>query len=111
MLGFGPLRSAPLGAIPELRLVGPDIPTLVIQGIIIPDDQKIAEGKLLRSTTDIWGEIARVLSGDWSQTIILSPEQMEEMVAGAFEKAGYKVILTPRSATSAATSLPRWRWL
>jgi restriction system protein len=42
-------------------------------------------------------EIAREFGKDWSRVLQLSPTQWEEMVAGAYERAGYRVILTPRS--------------
>ena len=51
----------------------------------------------MKSTSTIWFEIARAFGNDWSRVRELSPTQWEEMVAGAYERAGYEVILTPRS--------------
>ena len=98
LLGFGALGSGPLGGFPleDIR-VGSKVISLVMQGIIVPDGQKVSEGVLLKSTSAVWSEIARVLANDWSQAWHLTPEQWEEMVAGAYEKAGYRTILTPRS--------------
>lgn len=72
------------------------IATLVVQGLIIPE-KKVAEGILIKSTSAIWLEIARRLGTDWALASQLTPTQWEEMVAGAYERAGYQVILTPRS--------------
>jgi restriction system protein len=70
--------------------------TLVLQGLIVPEN-KISEGVLIKSTSAVWNEIARMLSQDSGLFMQLSPTQLEELVAGAYERAGYKVILTPRS--------------
>ena len=46
----------------------------------------------------MWDEVARTLGNDWSRAFEISSEKMEEIVAGAFDKAGFdEVILTPRS--------------
>jgi restriction system protein len=72
------------------------IPTLVVQGLIVPEE-KVAEGILVKSTSAVWAEIANMLARDWKLASQLTPTQWEEMVAGAYERTGYKVILTPRS--------------
>jgi restriction system protein len=99
MFGSAPFGALPFGAISGPRPVlptGPDIPTLLVQGLILPET-KTSEGMLIKSTTAIWLEIARLLGSDWSLASQLDPTQWEEMVAGAYERSGYKVILTPRS--------------
>ncbi len=70
--------------------------TLVLQGIVIPDE-KVAEGVLIKSTSAVWREIARMAAADPSLLQQLSPIQFEELIAGAFEREGYSVVLTPRS--------------
>src|SRR4029077_17458424 len=46
----------------------------------------------------VWNSIANALGNDWSLALQSTPRQWEEIVAGAFEKAGYdEVILTPAS--------------
>ena len=95
MLGFGPLGAHPIGYGGEFR-VAPLNATLVTSSLIIPD-RRVDEGILVKSTSTIWFEIARAFGNDWSRVRELSPTQWEEMVAGAYERAGYEVILTPRS--------------
>jgi len=72
------------------------VATLVLQGLIIPE-RKVAEGILIKSTSAAWLEIARELGADWALALQLSPTQLEEMVAGAYERAGFQVVITPRS--------------
>src|ERR1019366_2397482 len=108
MLGFGPLGSAPLGALHD------DVIDQIVQStsqvalsvstLIIPDshlliaDKKVAEGRLVSSTSVIWTEIAKKLASDWSFAQMLEPYQWEEMIAGAFKNYGYDdVVITPRS--------------
>jgi restriction system protein len=72
------------------------IPTLVVQGLIIPA-KRVAEGTLVKSTTAVWMEISKMLVADWTLAMQLTPRQWEELVAGAYEREGYEVILTPSS--------------
>jgi restriction system protein len=48
---------------------------------------------LIKSTSAVWVDIARMLGRDASLFAQLTPTQMEELVAGAYERVGYKVIL------------------
>ncbi len=74
-----------------------DIATLVISSVII-SEKPVSEGLLIHSTSEIWLEIVRIIGSDWTQAYRLPPEKWEELIAGAFKRAGYdEVILTPRS--------------
>jgi restriction system protein len=64
-------------------------PALTVYSLIIPERQ-VHEGILIRSTSDLWAEIVQRLNSDWSAAYQLRPEQWEELVAGAFQKAGYE---------------------
>jgi len=78
-------------------------PTLSVSSIIIPErsliiaERRTAEGILVKSTSLVWKEIVQRLGNDWTAVYQLAPQTLEELVAGAFDKAGYKVTLTPRS--------------
>jgi restriction system protein len=99
MLGFGPLGAHPLGAGPPIveqidrgrRLV-----TLTSTAILIPD-RPTDEGLLIRSVGAAWIEIARTLGNDWSDAFKIDPRRWEEILAGALDKEGFNVTLTPRS--------------
>jgi len=70
--------------------------SLVVESLITPD-KPVNEGVLIKSQSAVWLEIARKFGSDWSLAMQLTPEQWEEMIAGAYHRAGYEVILTPRS--------------
>ena len=72
-------------------------PSITVSSLIIPDG-RTNEGTLISSTSVIWDEIARLLANDWSVASQIPSDKWEDLVAGAFHKAGYdEVILTPRS--------------
>lgn len=97
MLGHGPLGSAPLGSFAFAeQVLGSRSPTISISGLIVPE-KKVSEGILLKSYSALWLEVAARLGSDWSIATQFNASQWEEIVAGAFEKDGYQVILTPRS--------------
>ena len=95
-IGGGPIGGGPIGAFPWGMPNGPKTVKLSLSGIIIPERQ-VSAGILLRSTSVVWQEIAEKLGTDWTIAYQLSPENWEEIVAGAFKKSGYDVVLTPRS--------------
>lgn len=71
--------------------------TLVVSSLIIPE-KKTGEGILIKSTSLIWDEIVKVVGDDWSKVMEIPPEKWEEVIAGAFKRAGYdEVTWTPRS--------------
>jgi restriction system protein len=107
MLGHGALGEFPLGgasSVVEQIERSKSAVALSVSALFVPDkrlivaEQKVAEGRLVSSTSVIWTEMAKRLASDWSLAQQLSPEQWEEMVAGAFKNQGYdEVIITPRS--------------
>ena len=71
--------------------------SLSLAGIITPGE-KVASGVLVASTSFIWVQIVRQLGLDWSVAHHIPARKWEEIIAGAFDKAGYdEVILTPHS--------------
>ncbi len=65
---------------------------------IVTPQRKTTEGILIKSTSLVWGAIIEQLGADWSFAYRIPAHQWEEIVAGAFDKAGFdEVILTPRS--------------
>jgi restriction system protein len=81
----------------DASVISPLKPTLATSALIIPE-QRVNEGVLIKSTSVIWLEIIDQWAMDWGLAYKLTATQWEELVAGAFKKAGYdEVILTPRS--------------
>jgi restriction system protein len=80
----------------ELALLA--MQNLSVSGVIIPD-RKLHAGVLIASTSLVWGEIVNKLNEDWSLAQAIPPRVWEEIIAGAFKKAGFNdVTLTHRSA-------------
>jgi hypothetical protein len=79
------------------RLPPPAPPSLALSAIIIPE-RRVAEGVLVRSVSLGWAAIIDLLRDDWSLAYQIPPQKWEEIIAGAYQKAGFdEVILTPRS--------------
>lgn len=97
MLGYGPLGSAPLGAIPGFYLRVDQLPALLTQAVIIPGG-KTSEGQIIEAIAPAWIEILRVIDKDPSAIYNIPPRTWEEIIAGAYERSGFdRVTLTPRS--------------
>ena len=74
-----------------------DTPSLLMKAVIVPGD-RTPEGQLVEAVTLPWFEIIELLNRDPSLVYQLDPRKWEEMIAGAYEKAGFdEVTLTPRS--------------
>jgi hypothetical protein len=91
------------------------LPALVTQAIVTPYGTN-ESGKLVHAVTIPWTAIIAQLSRDWNSAYEIPPEKWEELIAAAFDRAGYdKVTLTPRSndhgrdATRANCHLPNGR--
>lgn len=70
---------------------------LLTTSIVIPE-KRVVEGSWIRVNDLVWDTIVDVLRDDWSQAYVIPHGKFEELIAGAFERAGYdQVILTPRS--------------
>lgn len=74
-----------------------EAPTFQLASLIIPKG-KSHEGTLVSSQAVVWDEIVEAILRDQSAVFQLNPYQFEELIAGAFHKAGYdEVTLTPKS--------------
>jgi len=72
-------------------------PGLLIQAAIKADENS-SEGRLIEVVGIPWKMIIHKLKHCWQTAYEIDPRQWEELVAGAFDRAGYdEVILTPRS--------------
>jgi restriction system protein len=72
-------------------------PDLVLSAITAAEE-KTQEGLLVASTSIAWAAIVRRINGDWSKVTEITPDQWEEVIAGAYKVAGYdEVVLTPHS--------------
>lgn len=72
-------------------------PTLLLQAVIDRGEVS-SEGQIVRSVAIPWFEIVRMLQRDPDLAFKIPPRKWEEIIAGAYKKAGFdEVILTPSS--------------
>lgn len=70
---------------------------VTVSSVIIPE-QKSTEGVLVKSASLVWASIVDELELDWRKAYEIPSHVWEEIVAGAYKKAGFdEVTLTPRS--------------
>jgi restriction system protein len=70
---------------------------LLLQTVVIPG-VKTREGQLIQAVTVPWGEIVKLLQSDPAIAYQIPPRKWEEIIAGAYKKAGFdEVTLTPHS--------------
>lgn len=75
---------------------GIDVPNLLMKAVVIPGD-KTDEGEIIIAVTEPWYDILKLLEKDPSIAFKITPRKWEEIIAGAYRKAGFEVTLTPRS--------------
>ncbi len=74
-----------------------DLSQLILQTVVVPD-AKTSEGRLIAAVAAPWFDIIEVLQRDPSAAFQIPPRKWEEIIAGAYKKAGFdEVTLTPRS--------------
>ncbi len=77
-------------------IVVPNV-NLLLQTVIIPGG-KTQEGLLVKAVSLPWFDIIELLKNDPSVAFQIPPDKWEEIVAGAYHKAGFdEVTLTPHS--------------
>jgi len=83
------------------------LPSVLLQSIITFGPRG-GEGKLIECIDAPWRVIVELLRRDPNAAYQIPPAKWEEIIAGAYWKAGFdEVILTPRSGDRGAMSLPR----
>ena len=72
-------------------------PTLLVQGVVSPVGAT-SEGTLIEAVSPVWKMLVSHLRTDPYLAFQIAPRKWEELVAAAFDEAGYdEVVLTPRS--------------
>ena len=70
---------------------------LLLQSVIVPGE-RVPDGVLIQAVAIPWYEILKLLKEDPSAVFRIPPRKWEEIIAGAYKKAGFEtVVLTPRS--------------
>src|SRR5208337_1684735 len=73
-----------------------DLPSILMQAVVIPGE-KNEEGRLIQAVALPWFDIINLIKNDPSIAFQIDSRKWEEIVAGAYHKAGFKVTLTPKS--------------
>jgi len=75
----------------------PNNPSILLQAVIVPGE-RTEEGCLIEAVAEPWFEIIELLNRDPSLAYQIKPRKWEEIIAGAYKKAGFdEVTLTPNS--------------
>jgi restriction system protein len=81
----------------RLELPSP-LPDVLLQAAVVTGSQRTTEGQLIEGVAVAWFEIIAQLGKDPDFLFKIPWRKLEEIVAGAYERAGWpEVILTPRS--------------
>jgi restriction system protein len=71
-------------------------PSILLQTVVI-FGEKTHEGDLIEAVSPAWFEIVRMIEADPSVMHKIDWRKWEELIAGWYEKQGFRVTLTPRS--------------
>lgn len=88
--------DAPQGSATIKWSVLENAPDITVQTILTFGD-KTSEGRLIEGVGIVWDEIIKLFANNPEETYKLDPRKFEEIIAGAYVRAGYEVELTPRS--------------
>jgi restriction system protein len=73
-------------------------PAEILLNALVEPYQSTDEGQLIHAVHIPWAAIVSRLQNDWNEAFKIDPRMWEEIIAGAFDRAGYdRVTLTPRS--------------
>jgi restriction system protein len=95
IIGVGATASVGVisGSVQSIRAIS----DLLLQAVIVAGD-KTAEGRLIEAVAVPWFDIIELLKKAPNIAFQISPDKWEEIIAGAYHKAGFEeVTLTPRS--------------
>ena len=85
---------------PTISKVDPseNYPDILLQAELVNLGASTSDGRLVTGVSVAWFEIIRQLATDSNLLFQIPPRKLEELIAGAYERAGFtEVILTPRS--------------
>lgn len=88
--------DAPQGSATTSWFAEENAPRIVMQALLTFGD-KTSEGQLVQGVRLPWYEMLRIISADPEEIYNIDPRKFEELIAGAYEREGYIVELTPRS--------------
>lgn len=75
----------------------PTMPAVLLQAEIVKAGEKVADGMLIEGVGIAWSAILKELERDPDFLFKIEWRRMEELIAAAYDRDGWKVTLTPRS--------------
>ena len=95
--GFGSPHMGSTVILAERNNALLDTPSLLLQSVIVLGDRTL-EGQLVEAVAMPWFDLIDFLNRDPTFAYQIEPRKWEEIIAGAYERAGFdEVTLTPRS--------------
>ncbi len=91
------VTAPPAALVSDLVLRWQALPDVLIQAAIVTVGDRTDEGALVTGVSLPWFEIIRELERDPDFLFKIPWRKLEELIAGAFERDGYQVTLTPPS--------------
>lgn len=88
--------KAPQGSTTTNWFAEDNAPRILMQALLTFGD-KTNEGQLVQGVRLPWYEMLRIIANDPEEIYKIDPRRFEEVIAGAYEREGYIVELTPRS--------------
>ena len=98
MLGFGAISASAISSLPHVSI--PDhSPAILIQIAYVSFLSRHSEGQIVQACDLPWKVISDLLNDGDDLVLLLAknPRKLEELIAAAYSKAGFEVVLTPRS--------------
>lgn len=96
--------DAPQGSVMTKLTIPHNAPNITIQAVVTFDDKvilklgdKVDYGSLVEGVRFPWYHILKMINDDPEEIYRIDERAWEELIAGAYEREGYKVTLTPRS--------------
>jgi restriction system protein len=74
----------------------PALVPLLLQAVVVPGE-RVPEGQLIAAVAVPWFDILEMIQRDPETIYQLDWRKWEEVIAGAYRRQGFEVILTPRS--------------
>lgn len=88
--------DAPQGSTTINWTILDNAPDITVQAILTFGD-KTNEGRLVEGVGIVWDETIKLFTDNPEEMYKIDPHKFEEIIAGAYVRAGYEVELTPRS--------------
>jgi restriction system protein len=90
--------AAVLASVEQMRFTNEllDTPSILFHAVII-SGEKTAEGHLIESVADVWFDIIELIQRSPEAIYEIDWRKWEEIIAGAYKRQDFDVVLTPRS--------------